>query len=204
MGVEACGFRPKQGGSRAARSAPRHGRLDGRDVDLVHRHHGFEGTPGLLAPRGYRLGQHARRDLPGKAPPVLAPAAGILCAAIADDGVPVAVGLFLVVGRDLERKGRGLRVRRAAVEAEARDARDGELHGQYVAGLAGRVIGGRAMDGRHPAVGEGRGVEAGGLLGVLVEPEADRVLVHGLSFRVEAVCAGQPLTPARRVAGSPT
>ena len=45
------------------------------------------------------------RDLPGDAPPVLAPAALALLAAIADDRVPVAVGLVLVVGCDLEGEG---------------------------------------------------------------------------------------------------
>ena len=51
------------------------------------------------------LGQHARRDLPGHAPFVLAPAARALLAAVPDDRVPVAVGLGLIVGRDLEREG---------------------------------------------------------------------------------------------------
>lgn len=40
-----------QSWTRVRRSAAP-GRLDGRDVDLLHRHHGFKGTSGLLAPRG--------------------------------------------------------------------------------------------------------------------------------------------------------
>jgi hypothetical protein len=43
--------------------------------------------------------------LPRDAPLVFAPAALALLAAIADDGVPVAVGLLLIVGGDLERGG---------------------------------------------------------------------------------------------------
>ena len=46
-----------------------------------------------------RLQQRAWRDLPGKAPAILAPAAHAFLAAVADDGVPVTVGLFLIVGR---------------------------------------------------------------------------------------------------------
>ena len=41
-------------------------------------------------------------DLPGNPPAILAPAAGTLLTAIANDGVPVAVRLLLVVGGDLE------------------------------------------------------------------------------------------------------
>src|SRR5262249_13647226 len=52
-----------------------------------------------------RLRQYARRDLPGDAPFVFAPAACALLPAIADDGVPIAIGLFLIVGGDLEREG---------------------------------------------------------------------------------------------------
>jgi hypothetical protein len=46
------------------------------------------------------------RDLPGNAPLVFAPAARAFLPAIANDGVPVAVGLVLIVGGDLEREGR--------------------------------------------------------------------------------------------------
>ncbi len=66
-----------------------------------------------------RLGQRARGDLPGEAPPVLAPAALTFLAAIADDRVPVAVRLFLSVRRDLEGKGFAVPELRAAVETEA-------------------------------------------------------------------------------------
>src|SRR4051812_34716539 len=81
------------------------GLLDRGDVDLRHGHHRLEGTLGDAAALGERLGQHPRRDLPADAPLVLAPAAGVFRAAVADDGVPVAVGLVLVVCRDLEGEG---------------------------------------------------------------------------------------------------
>ena len=69
-------------------------------------------------PAASELGQHARRDLPGDAPLVFAPAALALLAAIADDGVPVAVGLLLIVSGDLEREGFVMLERGTAVEAD--------------------------------------------------------------------------------------
>src|SRR5436190_3050810 len=65
--------------------------FDPGDVDLVHRHHRLEcalggGAVGVV----HRLEEHARRDLPRKAPLVPAPAAHAFLAAIADDRVPVA------------------------------------------------------------------------------------------------------------------
>ena len=59
---------------------------------LLHRHR----------PPALRLARDAWRNLPGNAPPVFAPAALALLADIAEDGVPVAVGLLLIVGGDLE------------------------------------------------------------------------------------------------------
>jgi len=61
-------------------------------------------------------------DLPGNAPPVLAPAALAFCAAAANDGLPEAVGLGLVVGDDLERKRLIVLDRRTAVEAYTRQS----------------------------------------------------------------------------------
>src|SRR4051794_26143570 len=59
-------------------------RLDRGNVDLLHAHHRVERTLGFSAAGRQRLGEHARRDLPGDAPFVLAPAARALLAAIAD------------------------------------------------------------------------------------------------------------------------
>src|SRR5918999_6337140 len=119
-------------------AAPR--RLDLGDVDLLHVHHRIERALCFIAAHGERLGQHARRDLPGDAPLVLSPAARALLAAIADDGVPVAVGLLLIVGGDLEREGFAMLERGTAVEADARDAGNREFDRQHVALLAGWVV----------------------------------------------------------------
>src|SRR5262249_16827042 len=100
--------------------------------------------------------------------PVFAPAACALLATIADDGVPIAIGLFLIVGRDLKREGFVMLEHRTAVDAETGDACDGEFDCQHVALLAGRVATGCTEDGTHRTVGKGSGVEAGGCGGVLV------------------------------------
>ncbi len=71
--------------------------LNRRNIDLPHRHHGFERAFAFVATDGQRFGQYARRDLPVDAPLVLAPAARALLAAVADDGVPIAVCLGLVL-----------------------------------------------------------------------------------------------------------
>src|SRR5207237_6865805 len=126
--------------------------------------------------RRKRVGQRARGDLPGEAPAVLAPTALALLAAIADDRVPVAVRLFLIVRRDLEGKGLTVPELRAAVETETGNAQNGELHRQHIAFLAARVVARRLVNSGHCTIRKGGGVEAGGLLRVLVEPEADRVL----------------------------
>src|SRR5262249_34941405 len=105
-------------------------------IDLLHVHHRREGALGFLAALRHGLGQRAWRDLPGDAPFVLAPAAGALLPAIADDRVPVPVGLSLVLGHDLEREGLALFEPRPAIEPDARYARDREIHGQHVARLA--------------------------------------------------------------------
>src|SRR5438067_7471513 len=83
-------------------AAPR--RLDGGNVDFLHRHHRFESALCLIASGRERVGQHARGDLPGDSPTVFAPATLAFLSAIVDDRVPVTVRLFLVVRRDLKRK----------------------------------------------------------------------------------------------------
>jgi hypothetical protein len=149
--------------------------LDFGDVDLLHGHHGVEGTLGFGATSRERLGQHARGDLPGEAPAVLAPSALTFLAAIADDRVPVAVCLFLIVSRDHERKSFAVFEHRAAVEAETRNAQHGEFNRQHIALLPVGEIGWGFVNSDHFTVGKGCGVEAGRILCVLVEPEADRI-----------------------------
>src|SRR5205807_9467335 len=113
------------------------------------------------------------------APAIFAPAALAFLAAIADDGVPVAVGFFLRVGRNLERKRLVVPELRPAVEPETRNADDGELHRKFIALLTARVVRGRLMNGRYLAVRKGGSVEARRVVCVVVEPEADRIfLLH--------------------------
>src|SRR5215211_5518282 len=78
--------------------------LDRRDIDFLHVHHGIERPFCFTAPGCHRLHQHPWRDLPGNSPFVFAPAARTLLAVIAHDRVPVAVGLSLILSRDLERE----------------------------------------------------------------------------------------------------
>src|SRR4051812_4445289 len=107
--------------------------LDRGDVDFRHRHHCVEGALGrcgVAAGGGFE--QDTRCDLPGKAPPILAPAAGALLAAAVDDRVPVAVGLFLILGHQHEaHRFVGPEIR-AAVETDELLAEHGELDGQFV------------------------------------------------------------------------
>src|SRR5690606_30012648 len=72
--IPACAGMSGEWADRCASSPAARG-LDGGDVDLAHPHHRLERALGFLAARRQRLHQHARRDLPGDAPPVLAPAA---------------------------------------------------------------------------------------------------------------------------------
>src|SRR5205823_1939305 len=169
-------------------------RLDRGDVGLLNAHHLIECALCLITVGSKRLGQHARRELPGDAPLVFAPAARTLLAAIADDGVPVDVGLVLIVGGDLEREGFAMFERGTAVEAETRDAGNCEFDRQHIPRLAGRVVTWCAVDGTHRAVGKGLGVDAGSSLGVLIVPEANRVLCHYVSFRLSTRPKRQPAT----------
>src|SRR5690606_354561 len=125
---------------------------------------------------GKGLHQHPRRDLPGHAPLVLAPAARAFLAAVADDRVPVAVRLRLVLDTHLERERLAVLERRSAIEADAGDAQDREVHRQHRAFGTRRVVGRRPRHGPDGRIREGLRVEPGGLLGVAVVPETDRVL----------------------------
>src|SRR5438034_10902082 len=94
-------------------------RLDCSDVDLFHLHHRIERALGGSAIGiGDRFGQSDRRNLPGKAPFVLTPAACTLFAAIADDGVPVTIRFGLVSGGDLKRECFGVLESGCAIEPE--------------------------------------------------------------------------------------
>src|SRR5690606_34952758 len=105
-----------------------------------------------------------------------APAAGAFLAAMADDRIPVAIGLGLVVGGHLERERRAVAEGRPAIEAQAGDAQQGEAHDEHVAGLAGGVVAWRVVDCVDAAVREGVGIERGRVQRGAVEPEAYGVL----------------------------
>src|SRR6186713_1784718 len=150
--------------------------LNGGDVDLLHWHHCLERALCLIATGRQRIDQHTRGDLPGETPAVLAPAALAFLAAIADDRVPVAICLFLIVCGDLEGKRLAVLELRAAVETETGNTQHRELDGQDITLLAARVVTGRLEYSGHFTLRKGRGVEARRLLRVLVVPEADRVL----------------------------
>ena len=120
--------------------------------------------------------------MPRQAPAVFAPATFAGLAAVVDDGVPQAVGLGLVVGGDLEREGFAVLELRAAVQADAGDADDGECNREHVSLLASGVVGGRAEHLADGAVGEGGSVEVGGLDGAAVKPQAQGVFGgHGVA-----------------------
>src|SRR5262249_50748369 len=104
------------------------------------------------------------------------PAALTLLAAIANDGVPVAVSLFLSIRRHLEGKRFTRFERRAAVETDTGNAQHRELHGQFIPFLAARIVARRLVDSGHLAVGEGTRIKACRIMRDLVEPETDRVL----------------------------
>src|ERR1700730_10034144 len=161
-------------------AAPR--RLDRGDINLFHSHHCLARALCLIAAGRHGIGHHARRDLQGDAPSVLAPATRALLAAIVDDRVPVAVGLLLIVSGDLEREGFVMFECRTAVKPDTRDAGNCEFDRQHVALLAGWVVTGRMVDGAHRTVGKSFGVEPGSSLGVLIVPDADRVLCHCIYF----------------------
>src|SRR6185437_2766741 len=126
----------------------------------------------------------------GEAPAVLAPAARAFLTAIADDRIPVAVCLCLVVGCDLKRERLGVPERWTAVETEAGKSEDGELHRQDVAGLAARIIGRRLVYRRHFTGRKSSGVEARRVKSILVKPEADRVFCFHLPKSPFAVRSG--------------
>ena len=99
--------------------------------------------------------QNPWRNLPGDSPLILAPAALALLTAITDDCVPVAVGLFLIVCRDLERKSLVMFEFGATVQfSDTPYTGDHEFHRYDIAFLAGRKVVGRAMNAANLAIGK--------------------------------------------------
>ena len=116
-------------------------RLDCSDGDLFHLHHRIKralGGGGIEV--GYRFRQSHRRNLPGQAPFVLAPAARTLFAAVADDRVPVTIGFSLVSSCDLKRECLVVLERGSTIESEAGNSQYDKLDRQHIAFLAGRKV----------------------------------------------------------------
>jgi hypothetical protein len=94
----------------------------------------------------------------------------------ADDGVPVAISLLLILGADLEREGFVVLESGTAIEGDAGYSGDREFDRQTSPLCrAGSHRG--TVDGTYRAVWRNLGIEAGSSLRVLVVPEADRILV---------------------------
>jgi hypothetical protein len=80
-------------------------RLDCSNVDLFHLHHRIEcALGGSAIGIGYLFCQSQWRNLPGKAPFVLASTARTLFTAVTDNRVPVTIRFGLVSGSDLKRE----------------------------------------------------------------------------------------------------
>src|SRR5205823_7495292 len=95
---------------------------------------------------------------------------------MADDRVPVAVCLFLILRRYLKGKGLAVPERRAAVEPQTGNAHDGELHRQHIALLAARIVTRSHVNSGYFTIRKGDRIETRRLLRVFVEPQADCVL----------------------------
>src|SRR5437660_8258341 len=167
--------------------------LDRGDVDLLHSHHRLErALGGRLILTGRRFQECTRGDLPGQAPSVLAPPARAFGSSVADDRIPVTIGLGLVLGADLEREGFAVFESGAAVQSETGYPQHRELDRQHLSLLASRVIAGRAMDSGDGAVWEGPGVKPRGIFCRAVVPKANHVLSHRLVAPHSSVGAPTP------------
>ena len=130
----------------------------------LHPHHRIHGAPSCcLVGIGHGAEERAGHDLPGQTELVLAPTALRLGTTIADDRVPVAVGLLLAVSVDLEADGLIEFDSRPAIETHERRAQHGELDEELITLLAARVIGRRSKASVQLAVGKDRNVELGRL-----------------------------------------
>jgi hypothetical protein len=160
------------------------GGLDFGDVDLAHVHHRGEDAFGFSAAGGQRVRQHARRDLPGNSSAVFAPAARAFLAAVADNRLPGAIRFLLRVRRDLEAEGFGVFEHWPAIDTQARNAADGELHRENVSFPAIRVVARSFVNRGDFTVGESSRVKARRILRILVEPKADSVLCFCVAHKI--------------------
>src|SRR5262249_4802579 len=107
---------------------------------------------------------------------VFPPAACALWPAVADDGVPVAIGFGLIGSCDLKRECFVVLERGSAIEAEAGNAHHGELDRQHIPFLPGRKVSRCPMHRADRGVGKRLCAKASRVLGVAVVPKANRVL----------------------------
>jgi len=79
---------------------------------------------------------------------------------------------------------------RPAIEADTGYAPDGELDRQGIARFAGGIVGRRTVDGADTALRKGLGLdlEARGLFGIVVVPQADR----GLGTKIRSTTSRAP------------
>src|SRR5262249_35475157 len=103
------------------------------------------------------------------------------------------VGFGLVVSGDLEGECFVMFERGTAVKTDTRDTGNCEFDCKHISLLARWVITGCAEDGTHSAVGKSLGIKASSGLGILIVPEANRVLCHCMSFRFEPCFGRRPI-----------
>src|SRR5690606_29401047 len=187
--------RGRLGGGCPTEPLPPPRRLDCGNIDLLHAHHRLERPLGLFAAGSHGLAQRPRSDLPGDPPFVLAPAAHALLSAIAHNGIPIAVGLVLILGHHLHGKGFAVLEGRAAIEPDTGYPHHGEFDREHLPFLSGRIVARRPAHHADLCVGEHFGIELGRRLGVLLIPDADDVL--GL---VHVIFSSPPGTTSRRSA----
>src|SRR5690625_3830046 len=112
-------------------------------------------------------------------PAILAPAAGALDAAICEDGIPVAIGLLLILGDDHEADRLVRREIRTAIQPDKAAPENGELDRQLAARLAAGDVAGRRIHPIDMAVRKGGGVELCRLPRLaMIEPEAGDKIGH--------------------------
>src|SRR5580704_10758827 len=151
--------------------------LQAFDIEFLQLQHGLKGPLGFC---GVRIGEQLRQDLgynlPGEAKLILQPAA-LLRLRIAALGQPLPVVIHFLLGRALNLKRDGLvelengstveRGEGLSVQLKGhRQHRPGRLPVDFLSGL--RI----ARDGDDFRVFENGGVKAGGVFGLVVEPQA--------------------------------
>ena len=132
-------------------------------------------------------------NLPRQPPFILAPAALAHRAAVADDRVPVAVCLVLIVGDDLKRKRFAVFEVVSAVEAQTGHAAHREFNRQDIARLAARIVGWRPMHRVDHAVGKGSRVKTRGLFRITDIRQTICVLAHFYAHLSKSSLSGDTL-----------